>query len=166
MVGLFFFIRASVKDRTETAEWMAALPEEDVLTQVESYLKDRAYRLIALEPEKSQVTFEGLVRPSLILALFLTGLMLVALLCLSLVLSVQFPVIGLRFLVLIALSPLSGWFYWQRAKRPEQVNLTVKSLVGEDDSRSVAKTLLTVMAHRDELSAMRARLKFPSITSH
>lgn len=163
MVGLFFFIRASVKDRTETAEWMAALPEEAVLTQVETYLQNRAYRLIALEPEKAQVTFEGLVRPSLVLALFLSGLMLVALLCLGLVLSVQFPAIGLRFLVLVVLSPVSGWFYWQKAERSEQVNLKVQAVMPEGEARPETKTLLTVSAHRDELTAMRAGLKFPAV---
>ena len=116
MVGLFFFIRASVKDRTEESQWLSTQSEEAVLKQVEAYLTNRAYRLISLDKEQEQVIFEGVVRPSLVLASFLTGLMLTATLCLSLVLSIQFPSIGLGFTVLTLISPVAGWFYWQKAR--------------------------------------------------
>jgi len=161
MVGLFFFIRASVKDRTEELQWLSTQPEEEVLQQVETYLSNRAYRIVALDKEREQVTFEGMVRPSLLLAGFLSGLMLTATLCLSLVLSILFPAIGLGFTVLTLISPLAGWFYWQRAERPERIKLKVEpvptatSLSTDVDS----KTLLTVTAHRDEITAMRPTLK-------
>lgn len=161
MVGLFFFIRASVKDRTEELQWLSSQSEEEVLQQVEAYLSNRAYRIVSLDKEQEQVTFEGVVRPSLLLAGFLSGLMLTATLCLSLVLSILFPTIGLGFTVLTAISPLAGWFYWQRAERPERVKLKVEpaptstSLATSIDS----KTLLTVIAHRDEITAMRPTLK-------
>lgn len=155
MVGLFFFIRASVKDRTEELQWLSTQPEEAVLKQVEAYLTHRAYRLIALDKDQEQVTFEGIVRPSVVLACFLTVLMLAATLCLSLVLSILFPTIGLGFTVLTVISPLAGWFYWKRAQRPEQVRLKVESVSSSTDT----KTLLTVIAHRDEITAMRPTLK-------
>lgn len=158
MVGLFFFIRASVKDRTEELQWLSTQPEEAVLKQVEAYLTNRSYRLMALDKELEQVTFEGTVRPSVVLAVFLTVLMLTATLCLSLVLSILFPTVGLGFTVLTLISPLAGWFYWQRAQRPEQVRLKVES-VASSTADADTQTLLTVIAHRDEITAMRPTLK-------
>ncbi len=162
MPGLFFFIRASVKDRTEESQWLSPQSEEAVLKQVEAYLTNRAYRLISLDKEQEQVTFEGIVRPSLVLATFLTGLMLTATLCLSLVLSIQFPSIGVGFTVLTVISPVAGWFYWQKAERPERVRLKVESV---PSSTSDTQTLLTVIAHRDEITAMRPTLKVLGVSA-
>ena len=161
MVGLFFFIRASVKDRIEESQWLSSQSEEAVLKQVETHLTNRAYRLIALDKEQDQVTFEGVVRPSIWLAGFLTGLMLTATLCLSLVLSILFPTIGLGFTVLTIISPLAGWFYWQRSQRPERVKLKVEAVPSPTSSvpESEPNTLLTIIAHRDEITAMRPTLK-------
>lgn len=157
MVGLFFFIRASVKDRTEQLQWLSSQPEEAVLKKVEDHLTNRSYRLSALDKELDQVTFEGTVRPSVVLACFLTALMLTATLCLSLVFSILFPSVGFGFTVITVISPVAGWFYWQKAQRPEQVRLKVESVAssGETDPQ----TLLTVIAHRDEITAMRPTLK-------
>lgn len=162
MPGLFFFIRASVKDRTEESQWLSTQSEEAVLKQVEAYLTNRAYRLISLDKEQEQVTFEGVVRPSLVLATFLTGLMLTAMLCLSLVLSIQFPSIGLGFTVLTVISPVAGWFYWQKAERPERVRLKVESVPSKT---AETQTLLTVIAHRDEITAMRPTLKVLGVSA-
>ena len=158
MVGLFFFIRASVKDRTEELQWLSTQPEEAVLKQLETHLTNRAYRLAALDKDLNLVTFEGIVRPSVLLACFLTTLMLTATLCLSLVLSILFPSIGLGFTLLTLISPVAGWFYWQRAQRPEQVQLKVES-VANATADAQTKTRLTVIAHRDEITAMRPTLK-------
>lgn len=157
MVGLFFFIRASVKDRIEESQWLSSQSEEAILQQVETYLTGRAYRLIALDKDQEQVTFEGLVRPSMIMASFLTALMLTATLCLSLVLSILFPAVGLGFTLLTLISPLAGWFYWQRAQRPERVRLKIEEV--PSTTADGAQTLLTVIAHRDEITAMRPTLK-------
>ncbi|WP_366524904.1 cofactor assembly of complex C subunit B [Acaryochloris sp. IP29b_bin.137] len=157
MVGLFFFIRASVKDRTEELQWLSPQTEEAVLKKVEDYLTKRSYRLTALDKELDQVTFEGTVRPSVVLACFLTALMLTATLCLSLVFSILFPTVGLGFTVITVFSPVAGWFYWKRAQRPEQVRLKVESVASPADTNT--QTLLTVTAHRDEITAMRPTLK-------
>lgn len=157
MVGLFFFIRASVKDRTEELQWLSSQPEEAVLKKVEDHLTNRSYRLSALDKELDQVTFEGTVRPSVVLACFLTALMLTATLCLSLVFSILFPSVGIGFTVITVISPVAGWFYWQRAQRPEQVRLKVESVASSGET--APQTLLTVIAHRDEITAMRPTLK-------
>lgn len=161
MVGLFFFIRASVKDRTEESQWLFSQSEETILDQLEIYLTQRAYRLTAVDKEQDQVTFEGLVRPSLGLACFLSGLLLTGTLCLSLVLSILLPRIGLGFTGLTLISPLAGWFYWQKAQRPERISLKVEALSSDTSiTPPSAQTLLTVIAHRDEIIAMRSTLKF------
>ncbi|MEO0377175.1 MAG: cofactor assembly of complex C subunit B [Cyanobacteria bacterium P01_A01_bin.17] len=158
LIGLFFFIRASVKDRTEQVTLMAPGAEDVILDQVESYLKQRAYQLVRLNREQAQLTFEGIVRPSIGLAIFLMTLAAVSLLCLSLVLAIQWPAIGIWFTVLVALSPLTVLFYWKKAERAEQVLLKVES--GAEPSASESKTLVTVTAHRDELTALKSALKY------
>ncbi|NJN38537.1 MAG: cofactor assembly of complex C subunit B [Acaryochloridaceae cyanobacterium CSU_3_4] len=165
MVGLFFFIRASVKDRTEESQWIFSQSQETILNQLETYLTKRAYRLTAVDKEHDQVTFEGLVRPSLGLACFLSGLLLTGTLCLSLVLSILLPRVGLGFIGLTLISPLAGWFYWQKAQRPEKVSLKVQALSNAASTTPPAQTLLTVIAHRDEIIAMRSTLKFLGASS-
>ena len=168
MVGLFFFIRASVKDRTQEAQWLANQPEDVVLSQVETYLTQRAYRFIRLDRDQDQAIFEGIVRPSMALAIFLSTLVALGLLCLGLVLAILLPQVGLGFTGLLGLSPLAGWFYWQRAQRPEQVALKLGPIPVSTSmmpSESETQTLLTVTAHRDELRAMQSALKFPQFNA-
>lgn len=134
---------------------MAPGAEDVTLDQMESYLKQRAYQLVGMNREQAQLTFEGIVRPSIGLAIFLMTLAAVSLLCLSLVLAVQWPTIGIWFTILVALSPLTALFYWKKAERAEQVLLKV-----EPDTASESKTLVTVTAHRDELAALKSALKY------
>lgn len=157
LIGLFFFIRASVKDRTQQVTLMAPGSEEVILDQVEGYLKQRAYQLIGMNREQAQLTFEGIVQPSVGLAIFLTTLAAVSLLCLSLVLAILWPSFRIWFTGLVALAPLTSWFYWTKAKRPEQVLLKVEPL---DASEAESQTLVTVTAHRDELAALKSALKY------
>ena len=162
MVGLFFFIRASVKDRTQQVQLVAAQSEDAVLNRMEVYLNQRAYRLIRLDREQELLTFEGMVRPSIGLAIFLMALVASGLLCLGLLLALLFPMIGLPFTGLIVLTPLAGWFYWRKAQRLEQVKLKVEALPEDNGGAMLEKpqTLLTVTAHRDELTALKAALPF------
>lgn len=164
MVGLLFFIRASVKDRTQKIQFIADQSERSVLNRMETYLTQRAYRLIALDREQDQVTYEGMVRPSVGLAIFLMMLCATGLVCAGLVLAILFPQIGLWFMGLVVLTPLTGWFYWQQAQRLEQVCFKVESWPAEDTKGTSlnpeGQTLLTVTAHRDELTALKATLPF------
>lgn len=155
LVGLFFFIKASTRERLEVAMLTAKEPETTLLEKLQGYFTERAYRIAAVDAETKQVTFEGFVRPSLFLALFLTSLAAVGTLCLSLVLSILFPTLGMMALTLSLVSPLAGLFYWKTAGRSEQVLLKVEPL---SQANLPEQQLITVTAHRDELAALKAAL--------
>lgn len=155
MVGLFFFIRASVKDRIESVQWIAEQSEDSLLAQLQTYFEGRSYRVAAVNAAQNQVTFEGVVRPSLFLAIFLTLLAAIGFLCLILVLSMLSPHLTPVFLGLLLLSPLIGLFYWRKAERVEQVLLQIKPSV----EAHAAQSLLIVTAHRDELAELQQALQ-------
>ncbi|MEC4806863.1 MAG: cofactor assembly of complex C subunit B [Jaaginema sp. PMC 1079.18] len=149
-IGLFFFIRASVKDRTTQEALATEIPQEKLLPQLQDYFDRRAYRVTHLDRETQAITFEGFVRPSWFLAIFLTFLAACGFFCLALVFIYIYPPLRSGWFGLSLLSPLAGWFYWQKAGRVEKVILQVEAL-GET---SVVK----VTAHRDELIALRREL--------
>lgn len=153
-VGLFFFIRASVKDRTQEIKLASEQAEASLLVQLQQYFKVRSYKVAKIDPEQNSVTFEGIVRPSIFLTIFLTLLAAVGLLCLALVLSLLFPRWSTTFLWLVLLSPTSGFFYWKRAGRKEQVSLKI-----EATSKSQSLSEITVIAHRDELIELQRALQ-------
>lgn len=155
MVGLFFFVKASVKDRTQQVSLITESSEDALLSQLDQYFTQRAYRVVALDLEG--VTFTGMVRPSVFLAIFLTLLVAAGMLCLGLVLSLLVPKFSAGFLGLVLLAPVAGFFYWQRAGRQEQVLVKVEPLPGKDQSEDQSR--LTVTAHRDELAALQHSLK-------
>lgn len=159
MVGLVFFIRASVKDRTEELEFISQQPEVSVLQQLEKHFTQRAYRVAAVDADRHQVKFEGFVSPSWFLAIFLSFLAGVGTLSLALVLSMLFPNAGNIFLGLLLLSPLAGVFYWQKAGRREQVLLTVVAQESQENTGSACQ--VRVSAHRDELIVLRETLQLP-----
>lgn len=146
-VGLFFFIRASTKDRTETAKLISEQEEAVFMPQLQEYFRSRSYRVAEVDQEKNQVTFEGFVKPSIFLTVFLTLLASVGLICLSLVFALLFPRFGNVFLGLVLFAPLSGLFYWQKAGRTEKVLLKLEPQTTQQPSFSK----ITVVAHRDEL---------------
>ncbi|MGI0488222.1 cofactor assembly of complex C subunit B [Pantanalinema rosaneae CENA516] len=154
-IGLFFFIRASVKDRTQLVTLASEQPESSLVEQLQQYFAQRAYHVTAVNADQTQVTFEGQVRPSWFLAIFLSLLAAIGILCLVLVLSILSPgwSVGLWFLVLLA--PLAGVFYWRGASRPEQVRLTVEPTT---DASTEAQSRITVTAHRDEILALQRLL--------
>ncbi|MFM2064618.1 MAG: hypothetical protein RLZZ507_4289 [Cyanobacteriota bacterium] len=154
-VGLFFFIRASTKDRTEKAQLVSEQDEASLMTQLKEYFRSRSYRVISVDPEKNQVTFEGFVSPSWFLAVFLTVLAAVGFACLSLVLSQLLSSQSPFLLALVLLSPLSGIFYWQKAGRIEKVSLKMEAIPNEQHSSS----MITVVAHRDELAELQKALQ-------
>lgn len=154
-VGLFFFIRASVKDRTQQVKLIAQEPEESLVRRLQQYFDNRAYQVATVDAATQQVTFQGFVRPSLMLALFLTVLAAVGILCLSLVLSYLYPTLTSAFLGLVFLAPAAGVFYWKNAGRREQVSLIVEA---EPTQGTGTQSLITVTAHRDELRALQQAL--------
>lgn len=149
MIGLFFFIRASVKERTEQIKLVTQQPESDILPRLQQYFDNRSYRVTNVE--KNIVKFEGFVPPSLFMAIFLSFLAGLGLFSLALVLSFLFPNYGQFMLSLTLLSPLAGVFYWKNAGRSEQVLLKIEAI-------KPSETIVTVRAHRDELIAMEQSL--------
>ncbi len=154
-VGLFFFIRASVKDRTEQVRLIALEPEDSLLTRLQQYFDQRAYQVAAVDAATHQVTFQGFVRPSWFLAIFLTVLAACGILCLSLVLSMLYPTLTVVFVALVLLAPAAGVFYWQNAGRSEQVFLKVEAVPTQNTQ---PQSLITVTAHRDELISLQQAL--------
>jgi hypothetical protein len=158
MVGLIFFIRASIKSRIEVMTLKVDQSPSELLLQVQQYFDQRAYRVLAAEPENNQITFEGFVRPSLFLAVFLSGLAAVGLLCLTLVLSILVPQLARVVLGFTLLSPLAGLFYWRGAGRLEKVVLKLVAIAADN-----SQSLLTVSAHRDELAEFRRALALEAV---
>lgn len=157
LVGLVFFIRASSKDRTEVVQLVSTQSKEATLEQLRRYFADRAYRITAIDPNTG-ITFEGFVRPSGFLAVFLTLLAAVAMLCLSLVLTFLFPARAKLLPGLALLAPLAGVFYWKTSGRPETVRLTFQSSL-----ENPPQNLVTVTAHRDELAELQRSLPLTPI---
>ena len=155
-VGLFFFIRASVKDRTQKVRLVSEQAEASLIAQLQQYFAHRSYRVAKVDPEQNQVTFEGFVRPSVFLAIFLTLLAAVGILCLALVWSVLFPSLSTIFLLLVLLSPAAGIFYWKKAARIEQVSLKVEASKSE---KPHSPSQITVIAHRDEVIELQRSLQ-------
>lgn len=154
-IGLFFFIRASTKDRIQVAQWVTDLPQPSLLEQLQQYFTQRAYRITEVDAEKNLVTFEGLVRPSVFLAIFLTLLAAVGWLSLALILAVLKPELSGLLPWMATLSPLAGLFYWKKSARPEQLVLQVETVVDENNA---LQNLVIVTGHRDELSEMQRSL--------
>ncbi|MBW4615867.1 MAG: cofactor assembly of complex C subunit B [Desmonostoc vinosum HA7617-LM4] len=159
LVGLFFFIRASTKDRTETVQLQSEQDEAILMSQLKEYFRLRSYQVAAVDTEQNKVTFEGFVRPSWFLAVFLSLLTAVGLVCLSLVVSLLFPNLSSVSFLMILLSPLSGLFYWKKAGRLEKVLLKLEAIQSEQHSPSK----ITVMAHRDELIELQRALPLKTI---
>lgn len=159
-IGLFFFIRASVKDRTQEVTLVSDRSQEALLESLQKYFAGRAYQPLNPDttntpPNPHQLRFDGFVRPSLFLACFLTALAAVGLLCLSLVLSMLIPQYSYLFLGFTLLSPLAGVFYWKQAGRHEQVALEIKP---NPTPNTQTQSLITVTAHRDELITLQKTL--------
>ncbi len=159
MIGLFFFIRASVKDRTEEVKYRVNLPEEALLPRLQTYFDQRSYQVKALDPQENQVTFEGYIKPSLFMAIFLSFLAGLGFFCLGLVISYLYPFLHYFPYLLAILSPLAGVFYWLKAGKIETVKLKIETITNNQEISSI----ITVIAHRDELIAMNQQLSLEMI---
>lgn len=154
-VGLFFFIKAATKDRTEVAEFSSEQSSDVLHHKLLDYFQNRAYRRVdddAGSASDGRIKLVGLVRPSIFLAIFLAFLAAVALMCFALVLATLFSSYGPFFFILIVLSPAVAVAYWQRAEREEYIEFRINE--GKDGCT------LTVRAHRDEIIQLRAQQPF------
>jgi uncharacterized membrane protein YphA (DoxX/SURF4 family) len=160
MVGLFFFIRASTKDRTESFSTRQALSPEAMGAWLMEHFQGRAYEPEAMDTpanaDPKEIVLQGIVRPSLFLAGFLTFLAAIGALCFALVLAILWPAYGVAFMGLVALAPAAGVFYWQRAGRQEVVRFRVEAIPPPATPEHGSQ--MTVTAHRDELIALQQAL--------
>ena len=162
MVGLFFFIRASVKDRTQQVKLTAQLSKTSLFEQLQTYFTQRAYDITSIDAQRENVTLEGFVRPSWFMAIFLSILAALGLLCFGLVLSLIYPPFTPLFLGLSLLSPLAGLFYWKQAGRIEKISLTLESI---SEPTAQQSSTVTVTAHRDELIQLQQALPLTPVNS-
>jgi hypothetical protein len=126
VVGLIFFVRAAVRDRTQTQRMPLSEPVGTTLNRLRLFLQQRGYRLVGGEPDIPRLVWQGRVAPSWPLALLLSGLVGASGLCIGLVVASVMPNWGGKPLALALLAPLAGMFYWQRAGRVAQVVVQVQ----------------------------------------
>ena len=158
-VGLFFFVRASTKERLQSLELIGKQDENTLINQLQEYFQARSYRVAAVDRKQNQVIFEGFVKPSWFLAIFLSTLSAIGILCLSLVMSSLFPKLIWLFFGMIVLSPMSGIFYWKKAGKLEKVMLKLST----QDNKPYYSSKITVIAHRDELIELQKKLQLKQI---
>lgn len=146
MIGLFFFIKGSIKDRTEIVTIYCEDSEDNILSYLRDYFQKRAYQVKAIDTQTNKVSLEGIVSPSIFLAIFLSFLAGCGLFCFALVLSMLFDTQNTIFLGLLIFSPLAGFFYWKNAGRVEKVAFRL-----DKNTQESSNTVITIQAHRDEL---------------
>ncbi|MEL6496519.1 MAG: cofactor assembly of complex C subunit B [Cyanobacteria bacterium J06623_7] len=156
IIGLFFFIRASVKDRTKQIQLLPDESEDILIRQLQEYFEARAYQIAAVDPESKQVSFKGYVQPSIFLAILLSCLAVVGLSCLAFVLMLLFSNLNSLTWSIVAISPLAGVFYWQKAGRWEEILLQVMA-------KRDRPNLVRITAHRDELIQLQENLSVNTV---
>ncbi len=159
LIGLVFFVKASVKDRTQRLQLVLDSGEVSILDDLKTYFLERAYGIRQINADQQEIYFSGNVSPSLFLAIFLTTMTALGLLCLALVIFVLWPASGALSGALILVAPLAGLFYWKQAGREEQIQLKVSEVSNEPG----LKQLLTITAHRDELKQLQTTFALPWI---
>lgn len=151
--GLVSFLRGSIRDRTTDALFAVGnLTDDHLLKQVRDHFQQRAYKVVEIDPERDVANLSGQVKPSLFLAIFLTILAAVGLICLGVVLGILFPDLENLWLWLTILSPIAGVFYWQGTPRERKVSLQL-----------LPETRLKVRAHKDEIEELQRSLKLEKI---
>ncbi len=156
-VGLVSFLRGSIRDRTTDAIFAVDQVKEDypddrLLMQVRDHFRQRAYKVVEIDPEREIATLVGQVQPSLFLAIFLTSLAAVGLICLGLVLGILIPDLENLWLWLLVASPIAGIFYWRGTPRERQVSLQL-----------LPDAKLKIRAHKDEIAELERSLNLEKI---
>ena len=152
-VGLVSFLRGSIRDRTTDAIFAVdKLTDDRLLMQVRDHFRQRAYRVVEINPEREIATLVGQVQPSVFLAIFLTSLAAVGLICLGLVLGILIPDLENLWLWLLVASPIAGIFYWRGTPRERQVYLQL-----------LPDAKLKVRAHKDEIAELERSLNLEKI---
>jgi hypothetical protein len=153
LVGLIFFLKSSVKDRT--TEMLFKHPqfqenngqEDQILQQVRTYLTARAFQVTKVDRDRQTVTLSGRVAPSISLMILLMLMAAIGFGCLSLVLGILLPEYDRWFWLSLLSVPGVGIFYWRGADRVEQVSFGWRS------------DKLWIRAHKDEITTLQQALR-------
>ena len=153
-IGLFFFLRASSKDRTTVIEITSSKKPIEVLNVIYEWLNLRGWQQTGGDFDQKILIFKGEVLSSKVLAVFLSILGGFGSCALGLVIIQIYPVLG-WWPILLGLvgGPLSGIIYLKKSAREEKFEL--KLIINDND---VDKTLMRLRAHRDELISLENEL--------
>ena len=153
-IGLFFFLRASSKDRTTTVEITSSKMPIEVLDIICNWLTVRGWKQVGGDSTQQKLEFKGEVVSSKLLAIFLTLLGGLGSCSLGLVIVQLYPRLGWWPLLLGLIGgPLSGWIYFIKSRRVESFELKLMDNIKRNS------TALKIRAHRDELIALDSDLK-------
>tara|TARA_Y100000589_G_C27149281_1_gene628211 strand:- start:872 stop:1426 length:555 start_codon:yes stop_codon:yes gene_type:complete len=152
-IGLFFFLRASSKDRTTTIEISTEKDQIDTLNILCSWLKTRGWNQVGGNIDQQTLTFKGQVISSNSLAIFLSVLGGLGSCSLGLVIKQIFPNLDWWPILLgIIGGPISGMIYSKKSQREEIFEFRLLDTL--DNS-----TTLRLRAHRDELISLEKELQ-------
>ena len=152
-IGLFFFLRASSKDRTTVVEISSSQQPVKVLNDLCEWLNLRGWKQKGGDSNQRVLIFYGQVISSKFLAIFLGFLGGFGSCALGLVIIQIYPVLG-WWPILLGLigGPLSGMVYLKKSAREEKFELR---LISKDDDNT---TFIRLRAHRDELISLENEL--------
>ena len=153
-IGLFFFLKASSKDRTTVVEITSSQKPLEVLKVMCEWLNLRGWKQTGGDFEQRILIFKGQVISSKLLAIFLSLLGGFGSCALGLVIIQIYPNLGWWpiFLGLIG-GPLSGAIYFNKSAREEKFDLR---LISNEDNQEM--TSMRLRAHRDELISLENEL--------
>ena len=153
-IGLFFFLKASSKDRTTIIDISSSKKNIEVLNEVCNWLTLRGWQQIKVNSDKKILTFRGQVVSSKSLAIFLSILGGLGSCSLGLVLVQIYPFLN-WWPILLGLvgGPICGFVYLKNSQREEIFEF---KLINGNERQS---TQLRLSAHRDELIAFENDLK-------
>ena len=152
-IGLFFFLRASSKDRTTTIEISTETDPIETLNIICGWLKLRGWNQVGGNSDQKTLTFTGQVTSSYSLAIFLSVLGGLGSCSLGLVVRQIYPNLS-WWPILLGLigGPISGIIYSKKSRREETFEFR---LLDEFDK----STKLRLRAHRDELISLEKELQ-------
>ena len=153
-IGLFFFLRASSKDRTTVVEITSSQKPVEVLNIMYQWLQLRGWKQIGGDFDQRILIFKGQVTSSKLLAIFLSLLGALGSCALGLVIIQIFPTLG-WWPILLGLigGPFSGMIYFKKSAREEKFELRLLS-----NENTEEMTLIRLRAHRDELISLENEL--------
>tara|TARA_B100000073_G_C23737529_1_gene572722 strand:- start:838 stop:1395 length:558 start_codon:yes stop_codon:yes gene_type:complete len=153
-IGLFFFLKASSKDRTTTVEITSSKSPVYALDTICDWLLARGWRQIGGNSENKILIFKGQVDSSKSLAIFLSVLGGLGSCALGLVIIQLYSDLGWWPILLGFIGgPLSGVVYFKTSSREEKFEFRLLEL---PDSQP---TNMRLRAHRDELISLENDLK-------